>query len=138
MSKTESYRKQHGELLGYAGKISPLLNEKDAKKNAGEIRKTLSEMIGKLQIHLTMEDKALYPAMMKSPDKGVRETATKFNAEMGGIKAVVTSFSSKWTSDAIEKSPAEFCKECGGIFSALAKRIEAEDAVLYDMYDKLL
>ena len=137
MTKTESYRRQHGELLAYAGKISPLLNEKDAKKNAGEIRKMLSDLIGKLQVHLTMEDKALYPNMMKSTDKEVRETATKFSNEMGGIKDVVTSFSSKWTADAIEKSPADFCKECCGIFSALARRIEAEDAVLYDMYDKL-
>ena len=75
--------------------------------------------------------------MMKSSDKGTRDLATKFSAEMGGLRKTIKDFSTTWGVEAIRRSPVDFCRDCDKVFAALTKRIEAEDALLYHLYDKL-
>ena len=137
MAITNDYRQQHADLVKLVTKVAPLLTGASAAEKAGEIRKALSELMGKLNMHLAMEDNSLYPLMLKSANSEMSVMATKFKTEMGGIKAAVVAFNSKWTEQTIKDKPVDFCNECKGIFDALGKRIQAENTQLYAMYDKI-
>ncbi len=138
MSITKSYRRQHEELLSAAGEIASSLQVDTLSKDASGVSAQLSKMMGLLRIHLSMEDKSLYPLLLASEDEKVRKTATRFMDEMGGIADVVTAYSQKWSdSKAIENAPAAFIGETKGLITALGKRIEKENNELYPLADQL-
>jgi hemerythrin-like domain-containing protein len=138
MSRTEKYRKQHQELLGIASQIDKQLRAEQLSKDASSVRGLLSTLFGKLKLHLALEDKALYPELIKDSDATTVATARKFAAEMGSISAVVNGYALKWKStSAIENAPDGFITETKGLFEALANRIKREDNELYALADKL-
>ncbi len=58
MSRTKIFRDQHDELIKIAGELSEYLSLEKVKTNADEIRHLLSKLFGKLNVHLSMEDKS--------------------------------------------------------------------------------
>ena len=135
---TTQFRQQHVELLTVAKKIVPLLNAKDIQQDSDKILSYLNELLKDLTIHLTLEDKILYPKMMRSSDRTVATTAKKYQDEMGGIAQVAMGYRGKWNSSmVISANPAEFIKETKGLFAALQERIVREDKILYPMFDRL-
>jgi iron-sulfur cluster repair protein YtfE (RIC family) len=138
MSKTQHFRDQHVEMLIIAKKISVLLNPDNLAKDAKEVRTLLSTLFASLGIHLSMEDKTLYPLLLKNPDEKVRTMAQKFAAEMGSIGIVLKQFKEKWPNPtSIQQNPKGFIEETKGLFGALSKRIESEDTQLYNAFDKV-
>lgn len=138
MSKTESFRSQHIDLLNIAGEISEHLNVDELSKDAGPTRHLLSNLLGKLSVHLSMEDKILYPQLTNHSDSNVKTMAKKFIDEMGGIGEAVKNYKSKWTTPkTIQNDPATFISETKGILAALGQRIDKENNELYKMVDEL-
>lgn len=138
MSATSNLRKQHNDLLAIATELSTKLKPETLSENASEARTMLSKLAGKLQVHLSMEDKSLYPALLKHSDESIKKTAESFIAEMGGIGTVLKKYLDKWHSaEAIQSDANGFITETGGIFNALSKRIEKEDRELYPLVDEL-
>lgn len=134
MAMTDSYRKQHIELLDLAGKLS-----KDVViKEAAEIVTVLSQFASKLNMHLTMEDKALYPKLMSSGNAKTSQVAKDYMTEMGGIKQVVEKYIHSWSlARNISTDPEKFIEESKGIIAALKIRIDKENNVLYPLADAL-
>lgn len=138
MPLTDTYRKQHGELLELAGKISSKLSKEDVVAHSGEIISILSQFASKLNMHLTMEDKALYPKLMASSNSQTSATAQKFMTEMGGIKQAVEKYLAAWSlAKNIAADPQKFIDESKGIISALKMRIDKENTELYPLADVL-
>lgn len=133
MSFTEKFRQQHEEILGIVGELNAKLK---AKADAQELRGVLSNLAGKLNFHLALEDKALYPRIMKA-DAKANAMATKFMEEMGNLGDTFTAYNSKWQVTAIRKDPDGFAAETRKVFTALGKRIARENAELYPLADKL-
>ncbi len=137
MSNTQRFRDQHDDLLKIASEISSHLNVDELSNDASEARLLLSKLLGKLTIHLAMEDKALYPQMLGHSDERVRDMARKFMEEMGGLRGAVNAYKKKWSSALpIQNDPTDFISQTKGIFDALANRIEREDNELYKMVDE--
>ncbi len=138
MSKTKNFRDQHDDLLKIATEIAGHLNVNELSNDASEVRRLLSKLLGKLNVHLSMEDKSLYPKLLDHPDERVKVMAKRFMDEMGGIGKVVTAYREKWPSPLhIQKDPSTFIRETKGIFDALGKRIEKENNELYKTVDEL-
>lgn len=138
MSFTESYRKQHKEMLDIATQISQHLKPDVLAKDAKPVRSLLSQLFGKLNIHLAMEDKALYPRLLQHDDTKVKQMANSFIKEMGGIAEAAKEYNGKWAQiTKIQDSPQEFIQDTKGLFSTLAKRIQKEDNELYELVDKI-
>ena len=138
MAMTDAYRKQHNELLDLAGKLSGKLVKEEVIKSADEIINVLSQFASKLNMHLTMEDKALYPKLMTSTNPKTAQTAREYMTEMGGIKQVVEKYISSWSlSKNIISEPQKFIDESKGIVSALKARIDKENNILYPLADSL-
>jgi len=133
MAYTDNFRTQHDDILRVAGEITDKLKK---EPDAAVLRKLLSTLAGKVNFHLAMEDKALYPRLMETKDAGTKTLATRFMTEMGSLGGVFTAYNSKWQISAIRSDPAGFSKETQAVFSALAKRIARENAELYPLADR--
>jgi len=136
MSVTDNYRRQHNEIVEVVQKIIAGLNVEKLKKDASTIRELLMVLSGKLKVHLTMEDKVLYPSLVNHSSEQVRQTAKKFVDEMGGIKQGFLDYIQKWSSrGSIENDAVVFEKETRDLFAALRKRVERENNELYPLLD---
>ena len=127
MSFTDKFRQQHEEILGIVGELNEQLK---AKADAQALRAVLSNLAGKLNFHLAMEDKALYPRIMEK-DARANALARKFMEEMGGLGEAFAAYNAKWQVTAIRKDPEGFATETRKVFVALGKRIARETAELY-------
>lgn len=134
MGFTDKFRTQHEEILALAGEIS---EELKGKGDAGAMRKLLSNLAGKVNFHLAMEDKALYPRLMQQ-DTQTSKLASRFQKEMGGLAGVFLEYNGKWTLSAIKADAAGFATETRKVFGALAHRIDRENKDLYPLADREL
>ena len=133
MGYTDKFRTQHDDILRVAGDITSQLK---TNGDAAALRKLLSNLAGKVNFHLAMEDEALYPQLMKAGTADVKARATKFKEEMGGLGKVFTDYNNKWQTSAIRADFDGFANETRKVFGALAKRIERENKELYPLADK--
>lgn len=132
MGYTDKFRNQHNDILLVAGEITKKLK---TEPDAMVLRKLLSNLAGKINFHLAMEDKALYPRLMERKDSDAKLMATKFMQEMGGLGQVFAVYNSKWQASAIRSDPTGFSTETRTVFSALANRIARENSELYPLAD---
>ncbi len=101
--------------------------------DAHATRKLLSRLGNVLERHLKLEDTQLYPELQRSPDAQIRETAIRYQQEMGGLRVAFEKFCDRWPgAAAIAQEPAEFLRQLAAIRDPLVKRIEAEDTGLYE------
>ena len=139
MSSIDKYTTHHKELLAIAGEISSKFDPEELAKDASEVRNLLATLSGKLKVHLAMEDKALYPRLLEHADTRIKETAQKFQNEMGDISKALNEYLEKWPNFLkIQNDPNGFISETKSIFDALGKRIESEDNILYPMASELI
>jgi hypothetical protein len=138
MSRTEKYREQHRELEALIGQMAAGFDPARLAQDASPMRTLLSQLAGKVKVHLAMEDSALYPSMLKHPNPSVQAKAKAFMDEMGGIKQAFAAYLAKFPSaQAIQADPKGFIEATGAIAGALGKRIHAEDSDLYALVDRL-
>lgn len=135
---TGSFRRQHGEILEITERLSNLLDPYTLGKDTGGVRSMLSRLAAKLSVHLTLEDKSLYPALISHPDIEVKSAANRFISEMGNLQRAFEEYARRWGAHgAIEEAPVRFINETGEMLSALKDRIEKEDRELYALCDIL-
>jgi hypothetical protein len=138
MARTDSFRKHHEEILAIAREINGMLGSTIADDAAEKIRSLLSRLAGLVNLHLAMEDKALYPALLSHRDASVADTARRFSEEMGSVAAAFVSYIKAWPSGAAIKGDAvRFTTESKAIFNALSKRIHRENTELYVLLDEV-
>ena len=135
MKPTENYRRQHNEIVDIARKIEAGIAPGKLPAGTGDMRGLMTTLAGKLNVHLAMEDDALYPRLKDHSDPKVRELATRFSTEMSTIKPVVQSYMTKWSDAGIRANPTEFTSDTKKLLGALADRIQRENNELYVAVD---
>ncbi len=137
MLRTQRFRDQHEELLNIASKISGHFDVVALSKDASGVRTLVSQLLGRLTVHLAAEDKVLYPSLLENEEESVRDTTQRFIDEMGGIGAEVEKYRAKWNRvSAIQEAPKEFIAQSKTLFTALAERIDKENNELYVLFDR--
>lgn len=107
--------------------------------DAEACRSGIAKLAGILKIHLAMEDKALYPQMLAHSDAMIRQTASEYQQSMGQLAPVFEAFYEKWRKHGvIESAPNEFVSAYRALADALNKRMDMEDANLYQVVDENL
>jgi len=135
--RTEAFREQHRELLALVAEMSRNMDISALERDPTDIRRLVSALAAKLKMHLAMEDKVLYPRMLRHPNRKIQKLAGAYAKEMGGINNAFTLYFARWPSpETIQRKPTEFVQETNDIFKALKKRIDKEDCVLYPLVDK--
>jgi hypothetical protein len=138
MARTDSFRKQHQDIVTVVKAISSKLNPAAVEADSPGIRALMSQLMGKLNVHLAMEDKALYPNMLEAKDAHIIATTKRYIAEMGGISAAAKKYSEAYPSaQSITANSGNFIRDSNGLFSALSARVQREESELYPMADKM-
>ena len=131
MGFTDKFRQQHTEILAVVGELNDKIK---ANADAQVLRTVLSNLAGKLNFHLAMEDKALYPRFLRQAGEA-QAVAKRFQAEMGDLGGAFQAYNLRWQVTAIRNDPAGFAAETHRVFQALGKRIGRENAELYPLAD---
>lgn len=132
MSNLQNYLRQHGEIREDIDFISNNLKNVNSEEGKKDLAKRISQLAGKLRIHLTSEDKYLYPNLKISEDQNIKKMAEKFENEMGGIAEKFQDYKSKYNVPSkISESIEEFKKDTIFIIKALGNRMEKEEKELY-------
>ena len=138
MSRSDQLRRQHQQLAQDISAITPRLRHESVTAEAAAIRMELAGLAGTLNVHLAMEDKTLYPAMLASSDAKTRATAASFQKDMGGLATAFRTYMASWPNpEALTARPAEFCTQTKAVFDALAKRVQQEESTLYPLADAM-
>lgn len=136
MPSSQSFKNQHKELVDIVGKIAAMLQPATVTAKATDIRGLLTQLAGKVTMHLTMEDSTLYKAMLANPT--TKPVAERFQREMGGIATAFKNYLAKYaTPAAISSNAAAFIADTQGIAKALGDRIKREEAELYPAFEKI-
>ncbi|MCC6213435.1 MAG: hemerythrin domain-containing protein [Polyangiaceae bacterium] len=136
MAKTDAFRDQHKKALEVVKAIQARLDPAKLQVDAQPVASDLAKLSGALQVHLAMEDKSLYPDLMKSRDPAAKKAAEDFSREMGGIAAAFGAYAKKWNALTIRSNAQDFVRETRSIFDALGKRIGREERELYPLADR--
>ncbi|HET6330313.1 MAG TPA: hemerythrin domain-containing protein [Holophagaceae bacterium] len=134
MSSTRLFRQQHEELSLLTAELRKQLADQ-AVVEAYTAYRTYAK---KLQQHLAMEDRGLYPQLLVHPDEQVRLTAQIYQAEMGNIGRDFEVLDSRW--DRLERAERDFgafVREVGNLLDRVDHRIAREDHGLYALVDRL-
>lgn len=134
MIQIKKLKQQHDEIIKNITKLSLFLNDNDLINNSAKIIEYLKLIASSIKLHLVLEDKILYPELLKHDNPVIKKLAQKFIDEIGGLKKFFIDYINKWkTSDKIKSSPTIFKKESNNIFSALATRIKRENEELFPL-----
>lgn len=136
MRKTETYRQHHQELRALAARIEVLLDPTAVRADPAAVAGIVRELFGKFSVHLAIEDNSLYPRTKTHADARLRDTATRFETEMGGLSERFEAYRKAWPGPlAIGRDPVAFVNETRAVLEALKARVAREETELYDLID---
>ncbi|MET0595634.1 MAG: hemerythrin domain-containing protein [Polyangiaceae bacterium] len=137
MASSDRFRSQHDELYKLALEIDAALSSAEYPGNAREVRRMMARLKGKLVVHSTMENDALYPRLLQHPDPVVRGRARAMFDDLGHIYEAVGDHHGAWSSvERIQQDPRRYADHTREIFAKLHRRMERENDELYPLADR--
>lgn len=131
----ERFLTQHQEIVDIAGQMAKVFRAGTLSGSEHQMASLLSQLAGKLVLHLTLEDEVLYPRLLKHQDPKVQQKAQAYMDEMGGLKTAFGAYQSRWNESSIKADNEGFINESRKIFQALKERIKRENNDLYPLVD---
>ena len=137
MRKFEQMKDAHRSLYTIMDETELLLDNLEA--NSSLIAKNISRLTGVLKIHLTNEDKFLYPAMKDTVDSKLKKLATQYEIEMGKLGPEFLSFKDKYNTTSRVISHSNIAKsEIQRMFKKVRVRMDKEDHELYPLAESVM
>ena len=131
---TNNLLRQHQEMLDLAAKIGSYQNQVQVKENASTISTLLSQLAGKLKMHLMVEDQFVYPKLAMHSDMQIQKTSQNFANEMGDLGKVFGDYKTRYMgANKIAENADMFISETKLIFTELTKRMDKETHLLYPL-----
>jgi serine/threonine protein kinase len=137
---TDNFRRQHDELARLGTELLQQLAEppEQIAANASELRRSMARFAGKLSVHASMENDALYPRLLEHGDPHIRATARALFDEVKGIYSSFGAFTKRWPStDSIVADPSAYARECQRVLKTLWARMVRENDELYPLADRV-
>ncbi len=138
-SATDRFRRQHAGLAELAQEIVVELNVPAAElvAKAAHVRRMVARFSGKLTVHATMENDALYPRLLAHQDPAVRDKARALFDEIGTLYESFATYSTKWPNSAsIEEDPTGFARDTFRVIKTLGRRMFREHEELYPLAEQ--
>ncbi|HWR09402.1 hemerythrin domain-containing protein [Sporomusa sp.] len=134
MADISNLTRQHKEIIELLDKLNNFATPAAVVKDAFAISMLLGQLAGKINIHLSNEDKFLYPRLMDSNDVRTQTVSTQFAQEMGGLASTFGDFKSKYTNSIkISDNAPSFLTELKQITTAIRARTIREETALYPL-----
>jgi len=137
MKTTDRLRKHHKDLLLIFDELMKTITDRK-RPNIDVLRKDMSFLEGKLKIHLSMEDKDLYPKLMNHGDGKIRDLTERYKREMITVYDSFHAISVRCREEGyFREKYDEFVEEIGKFVEVLKVRIAMEDEALFPLLDGL-
>jgi hypothetical protein len=137
MGHTDTFRRQHQEILGVVKELQPSLAVETLRRDAAPVASGLQRLATMLKAHLALEDSTLYPKLMAHADPAIAGTARRYQQEMGDLQTAFSNYVERWsTASSIQLEPEQFVSHTQQVVAALLARVEREDGELYPMADR--
>lgn len=134
MAQLDNLLRQHKDIMDEVKHIEDILNKSDYENFLGDLAIHISLLAGKLKIHLTNEDKFLYPDLLNNQNDKIKKMATEYINEMGQISELYTNYKNQFnTKSKIDGNINTFLKQSHDIISAIKVRISKEENELYKL-----
>jgi hypothetical protein len=132
MASIDTFRQQHQELMQLTREVVPLLDAERLARECTEARLKLSTWARKLRVHLTLEERTLYPRLMTHDDPQVVKKATRVQQEMSTLSDQLTVYCRDWLAEEsmIREGPVTFVEQTKAMFDQMTKRFHFE----HDLY----
>lgn len=105
--------------------------------DANAARAVLTRLSTVLVMHLRLEDRSLYPALMSVADSSISRLAARYRDEMSRLSGDFLQFESRWRdAAAIASNPSLFLAEWSIVQKLLNARMHHEDCDLYPEAEK--
>lgn len=95
------------------------------------VAQTLERLASELTDHLAHEDSFIYPRMIAAENTEMAEAAQGFVDEFSTLRTDWSRYLGEWTGDAIASDWHRFGEETRVLLTRLAKRVRAENDLLY-------
>jgi hemerythrin-like domain-containing protein len=134
MELIQQLKQEHVEIMHSFESIKEGVSK--GKSGDNDLINELGELKDILVAHLDLEDKMLYPMLIKSGGEA-KELGEKFSDEMKKITKSALDFFEKYMKETISNllQSSEFRKELEKIIKAVTKRVETEENILYPAYE---
>lgn len=127
---TTNFLHQHQNIQEELDTIEKLM--KDLDTNASDTALHINQLAGKLNVHLSAEDKHLYPSLLKSTDTALQTLAQNYINEMGNLCQIFNTYKLKFnTKNKIMDAKTQFTSETIQIIKAIRDRMKKEETELY-------
>lgn len=137
MINIDNFMRQHKEIIEELDCIDKILNKQDYQSYLGDFVSHINSLAGKLKIHLSTEDKFLYPNLINGKDIEMKNMANSYIDEMGNIANTFTDYKNKFnTKSKINEKLDVFMSETKYILTEIRKRILKEENELYRLIVK--
>ena len=126
----DKYRHQHADIIGHVRTLRQL-SAAGIAEQASAIAREVIAMSAVIKLHLSVEDRFLYPAMQQA-DAALAQKARQYQQEMTGIATQYAQFSRQWN-DArrVAEHPERFRDDANRVLRLLFERIERENRDFY-------
>ena len=134
MIDINNFIRQHKDVIEDINEIEKIINRKDYKKYLDDFVSHINSLAGKLKIHLSYEDKFLYPNLINGEDAQLKNMANLYMHEMGDISSVFTDYKNKYnTKSKVNDRLNTFEADTTDILNNIKNRIEKEESELYKL-----
>lgn len=109
-----------------------------AVEHAREIAAAVVSMSSLIKLHLTVEDRVLYPALRSSSERALAKIGNQYQEDMKVIAQNYDEFARKWNTAAnVARDPDGFRKDANVVLKMLHARIRQEDHHFYPAIEAL-
>lgn len=105
--------------------------------NAAEIARGIVAMSSVIKLHLSAEDRVLYPGLQASGDRTLALLGHRFQQEMGSIAAAYVGFARRWnTPERVRADPNGFRADANRVLRAVHERMQRENRDFYPLIER--
>lgn len=127
----DRFKQQHVEILQTIAQMRKHVHA-GIPENADAIARGIMALRTKVNLHLSVEDRVLYPQIHKLDDERLVRLAKTYQDEMQGLAGAFVEFCSRWTfAKAIAAQPEEFRQDANTVMKALHERVQRENTEFY-------
>ncbi len=138
MLQMRNLERQHTDIRALVATIQRKVKDNQSQEamtlQVQDIVKDINALTGKLKVHMSTEDKFLYPDMRASDNAKLRNAEKKYSNEMQEISQAFVDYSKTFnTRSRVLADTKAFVSETNRVLGLLVKRLDREDHELYPL-----
>lgn len=133
----DKFKQQHIEIIDCVAALRKFTKE-GIGENAAQISNLIISMSSIIKLHLSVEDKVLYPALQNGSSSVLAKMGKQFQDEMGVIASAYMGFARRWNTEAnVVRDPEGFRADANKVLKILHNRMVRENTDFYPAIEAL-